>query len=229
MLKIDRFVNWSSRYSGKDSFWNCDDRWHFLRYAKKIKYDYNSLGFRDTEWPEDLTDVIWCIGDSFTVGLGQPFNETWPQLLQKKLGKRCINLGENACSNDAILLRTKEVVERYQPKIVVVMWSYFARRMRGGVNVDHDKNDFGNKNDLDNFSKNFELAEKLPTKIIHMLIPNAFVDPTIKYATSKKYPGDKIIFIEQLDYARDGHHFDLKTSQSVADLVAEKINKDIME
>lgn len=227
MLKIDRFVNWSSRYSGKDSFWNCDDRWHFLRYPKKINYDYNSLGFRDTEWPDDLTDVIWCIGDSFTVGLGQPFKETWPHLLQEKVGKRCINLGENACSNDGLFLRTKEVVERYQPKIVVIMWSYFPRRMRGGINVNHDKNDFGNTNDINNFSKNFDMAEKLPTDIIHMLIPNAFVNPTMKYAISKKYP-DKINFINQLDYARDGHHFDIRTSQSVADLVAKKINKGII-
>lgn len=227
MLKIDRFVNWSSRYSGKDSFWNCDDRWHFLRYPKKINYDYNSLGFRDTEWPDDLTDVIWCIGDSFTVGLGQPFKETWPHLLQEKVGKRCINLGENACSNDGLFLRTKEVVERYQPKIVVIMWSYFSRRMRGGINVNHDKNDFGNTNDINNFSKNFDMAEKLPTDIIHMLIPNAFVNPTMKYAISKKYP-DKINFINQLDYARDGHHFDIRTSQSVADLVAKKINKGII-
>ena len=76
-----------SKNSGMDTLEECQDKDHYLSYTKDISYRYNSRGFRDHEWPEDLSDVVWCVGDSFTVGIGQPFEETWPQLLGKKLGK----------------------------------------------------------------------------------------------------------------------------------------------
>ena len=75
--------------TGLDTYESCFDKEHFKNYSKKISYEYNSKGFRDVEWPTDLSDCIWCIGDSFTEGLGQPFEETWPQVLQKNSGKTC--------------------------------------------------------------------------------------------------------------------------------------------
>ena len=56
-------------------------------------------------------------GDSFTAGIGQPQEETWPQLLQKKIGKRCLNLGEDGCSNDTIYLRIKKIVELTEGRV----------------------------------------------------------------------------------------------------------------
>jgi hypothetical protein len=81
-----------SKNSGMDTLEKCLDKDHYLSYTKDISYRYNSRGFRDHEWPEDLSDVIWCVGDSFTVGIGQPFEETWPNILQKQIGMRCLNL-----------------------------------------------------------------------------------------------------------------------------------------
>ena len=143
-----------------DTLEKCLDKDHYLSYTKDISYRYNSRGFRDHEWPEDLSDVIWCVGDSFTVGIGQPFEETWPKLLQKKLGERCLNLGEDGCSNDTIALRIKEIFKLHNPRLIVVMWSYLARRRIDGENVFHDKNDFGDDKDLVNFSKNIPVATR---------------------------------------------------------------------
>ena len=224
MLKIKNRIgiekSWHNTVtSGLDSPKECLDKDHFQNYPKRITYKYNANGFRDDEWPEDLSDVIWCVGDSFTVGIGQPFEETWPKLLQKKLGERCLNLGEDGCSNDTIALRIKEIFKLHNPRLIVVMWSYLARRRIDGENVFHDKNDFGDDKDLVNFSKNFKIVNDLSTNIINLLVPFGFNDMKL---LEEKYKN--LIFIQQLDYARDHHHFDIKTSELVTDLIIEKIN-----
>lgn len=235
MLNVPKKINWRSSYFGMDCIEKCFDRQHFLNYSKKINYEYNSKGFRDKEWPEDLSDVIWCVGDSFTVGIGQPFKETWPQLLEKKIRKRCLNLGEDGCSNDTISLRSKEIFKLCQPKLLIVMWSYFHRRRINGQDILSDKNSFGSKEDIKNFLNNFEIVNTLPTKVIHLLIPNSFIDidkwsrKKLEYIFTKSnlltYKQVKdILTFPQLDRARDYHHFDVKTSKHICDLIFKKIN-----
>jgi len=232
MFEVKDRINFSALYSGIDCAENCFDKKHFENYTKKISYQYNSKGFRDNEWPVDLSDVIWCVGDNFTAGIGQPYEETWPQLLQKKTGKRCINLGQDGCSNDSLTLRIKEIVKNHKPKLIVVMWSYFARRrFRDGKNVHFDKDARElPKHDLQNFADNFSCVNKLPTKIIHTIIPGAFMvrkhtyDDLTEYAVNRKLEhGKKIIHFKQMDCARDYHHFDIKTSELVTDLITKKI------
>lgn len=223
MLKIKNRIGiektWQNTItSGLDSLTECLDKDHFRNYRKKITYNYNTNGFRDHEWPEDLSDVIWCVGDSFTVGIGQPFEETWPKLLQKKVGKRCLNLGEDGCSNDTIALRIKEIFKLHNPRLIVVMWSYLARRRINSENVPYDKNDFGDDKDMANFSKNFKIVNDLPINIINLLIPFGFNNIKL---LKEKYKN--LIFTKQLDYARDHHHFDIKTSKHVINLIKEKI------
>ena len=225
MLIVPKKINWRSDYSGTDSLESCNDRQHFLNYSKKITYEYNSKGFRDHKWPTDLSDVIWCVGDSFTVGIGQPFEETWPRLLEKKINKKCINLGEDGCSNDTISLRVKKICNLYRPKLIIVMWSYLSRRRLNGEDVQFDKNDFGNIADSNNFIKNCKTISKLKTKIIQTIIPNAYLDMTpqiFNYLLLKnKF---NVLNFPQLDYARDHYHFDIKTSKYVIDLLIKKIN-----
>ena len=205
--------------SGIDCLELAMDKEHFLNYPKKITYRYNSRGFRDNEWPEDLSNVIWCVGDSFTVGIGQPFEDTWPQVLGSKLNRTCLNIGEQGCSNDTIALRIKEIYKLYNPTLIVVMWSYLSRRRINGVNRDHDKNDFGMERDLANFSKNFKKVNELPTTFVNLTIPYAFDDMTV---LKKNYPD--LITTRQLDYARDHCHFGSKTSTGVCGLIVKKIN-----
>jgi hypothetical protein len=210
-----------SKTSGIDSLKRCLNKKHFKSYKKDITYSYNSKGFRDHEWPEDLSDVVWCVGDSFTVGIGQPFEETWPQVLQKKLGKRCLNLGEDGCSNDTMALRIQEIYESYNPKFLVVMWSYFSRRRTNGTDVAYDKDNFGEDQDLKNFIKNFKTVNSLQTRVCNFAVPDSFSDEeTLK----KRYPTLNIV--KRLDYARDRHHFDVKTSNGICDLIIKKVNLD---
>ena len=231
MLIVEDHINLPVlKESGIDSAEHCKNKKHFLNYTKEISYRYNSKGFRDHEWPADMDNVIWCLGDSFTVGIGQPFQETWPQVLEQKAKIRCINLGENGCSNDTLCLRLKHLVKTHNPKNVVIMWSYFSRRRINGIDVHYDRKDFGDEKDLENFAENFIAVDKIKSDIIHLIIPFAFIGDIkifeslickkFKFITKEQF--DKIIHFKQLDYARDYHHFDIKTSQLISNLILKK-------
>ena len=117
--------------SGMDSLDGCPDKKHFKNYPHKIEYRHNSRGFRDTEWPDTITelqDSIWCIGDSFTVGLGSPLTHTWPNILQNKLNRRCINVSLDGASNNWIARHARAIINEIKPKNLIVQWSYSHRR-----------------------------------------------------------------------------------------------------
>jgi len=234
MLEVKRRIGIpETKTSGSDSLNECLNKNHYNAYTKNISYRYNSRGFRDDEWPTNLSDVIWCVGDSFTTGIGQPFEETWPQVLQKETGKRCLNIGVDGSSNDSIAIRAKEICLNYNPKIMVIMWSYFHRRK----DSHHDRNDFTRKKDLSNFIKNFKAVNSIATNVVNLLIPKAFLGskPAFSEATMQDHKitemilnkkGIKNVFtFQQLDYARDYHHFDIQTSKSVCDIIQKRINQ----
>jgi len=246
-FRVATKVNYSGEYSSTDDpkhtkEFHARHLEHFNNYPKKVYYQYNSKGFRDNEWPDDLSNVIWCVGDSFTLGCGQPQNESWPALLEKITNKRCINLGQDGASNDTIALRVQAIEKTYNPKLIVIMWSYLHRRRVNGIDQLHDKNDFGDNADIKNFLKNYEAVNSLPTKIIHLAIPlSTYNDINEENRQSEKTAYDneisetikkKILFlmknnvteVKQLDFSRDGRHFDIKTSLGVAHLINKKIN-----
>ncbi len=220
MLKIQNKINLNQKTSGMDTYKWCRNKNYFKNYKKEISYSYNSKGFRDKEWPKDLSEAIWCVGNSFTVGMGQPFNETWPQLLERATGKRCINVAEDGCSNDVISKRIKKIHQLYKPKWIVVMWSYLHRRQ----DKHYDKTDFGLKEDLKNFKKNYDIAQLCNSNIIHLLIPDAIIENTKRQKYFFKKHGVKNIHcFSQIDYGRDYQHFGLKTSKKICSLIVKKI------
>jgi predicted RNA-binding protein with EMAP domain len=117
--------------SGMDSYDFCFNKKHYESYALPVEYRYNSRGFRDTEWPntvEELRDAIWCVGDSFTVGIGSAANNTWPVILQKQIATRVINISMDGASNDWIARKTVDILTRINPKCIILHWSYLERR-----------------------------------------------------------------------------------------------------
>ena len=124
-------VNKHWAYSGIDSPEYCQDPKSFDQYPYPVRYDYNSRGYRDDEWPgnlQQLKESIWCLGDSFTVGIGQPFAHIWPQILQFRTGRRCINISMDGASNDWISRVATDIVTAIHPRDMVVMWSFTHRR-----------------------------------------------------------------------------------------------------
>ena len=122
------------------------------------------------------------------------------------------------------------------------MWSYLHRRRVNGIDQLHDKNDFGDAADIKNFLKNYEAVNSLPTKIIHLAIPlSTYNDIDDENSQSERTAYDKeisepikkkILFliknnvteVKQLDFSRDGRHFDIKTSLGITHLINKKIN-----
>jgi hypothetical protein len=174
-----------------DSPSDCFDKKHFDNYPYLVDYRYNSRGFRDADWPEltELVNSIWCVGDSFTVGLGAPYNHTWPTALKSGSKKNTINVSMDGASNDWIARKTLRILDAVSPQNIVIQWSFFSRLESTDTTLsDEDRrkqfhdNDVSLRNQFDNFKKNFSLIEsaKSKTNIIHSFIPNAFSLPDMK-------------------------------------------------
>jgi len=170
--------NW--KYSGMDHIDKCLNKLHFASYPYKITYDYNSRGFRDQEWPESVTELknaIWCIGDSFTVGLGSPLAHTWPTRLATVSNQQIINVSMDGASNEWMARTAEKIIEAVNPKNLVIMWSYTHRRENNNTLLDdEDRRMHSEPSSVDDDWENFLHCKKRIDSIfntpIHFAIPD---------------------------------------------------------
>jgi hypothetical protein len=180
-------VNQRQNYSGMDSIEYCFDKNHFRSYPYLIEYVYNSRGYRDAEWPntfDELKNAVWCVGDSFTVGIGQPFDHIWPQVLSKQLDKRNINVSMDGASNNWIARRAQTIIDYIAPTYLIILWSYTHRRENPDqLLTDEQRRIPYSKDSVEddylvwlNVLKNIKPSN---TKIIHATIPEFHpIEPT---------------------------------------------------
>jgi hypothetical protein len=217
------------RYTGIDSFNKCMDKEHFLNYPYQIEYRHNSRGFRGPEWPSNIDDVCWCIGDSFTSGVGQPYEHTWPYVFSSKSNIHTINISMDGASNMWISRKTIEILE-IQPKYIIIQWSYVHRRERdiiiGGNNLDERRivrnGNVTTEEDIQNTIDCINLVEskKRNTTIIHTFIPKNVPDNyQVLFKDLIEKTNINVVWFDQLDYARDFHHYDIKTSNSLVEKI----------
>src|SRR5262249_23248511 len=67
-----------------------NSRWAYFDANHCVRVDINSLGFRDDEFAVDKQAGelrILAIGDSFTHGEGVQLADSWPQVLERELGR----------------------------------------------------------------------------------------------------------------------------------------------
>jgi hypothetical protein len=121
-------ANLEEKFTGVDSEENCLNPQWFKQYPHEVAYRYNSRGFRDAEWPDNLHNVIWCVGDSFSVGLGSPLHHTWPNILQRKTQTRCVNVSLSGASNQWLARKIESLSQSLMPRCVIVHWSFIHRR-----------------------------------------------------------------------------------------------------
>lgn len=202
--------NQNSFTSGLDHPFKAKDFIHFCSYPYPISYKYNDRGFRDDAWPTNLNNVIWCIGDSFTKGIGVPFLHTWPSRLQQKTGIRCLNLGLDGASNSLLSSITTQLVSQYSARKIVIMWSYLHRRHKDPWNFLQFEDNSDRKDDIANFLSNYHLVNSLSSNTFNILIPKE---------TAKDIPHNIQLLSDYptLDLGRDGHHFDKNTSDFIVD------------
>jgi len=166
-------------FSGIDCWQYCKDKNHFLSYPYSISYNFNSRGFRDCEWPVQLHDLkqsIWCLGDSFTVGIGSPAQHTWPRLLEARLNKRCINVSMDGASNHWIFDKAKKILDSIQPNTLVLHWSYTWRTQ----DPDQSKSDEDRRRP---FFLDLETFDNIPAHIEEF---NGFLSQLANYGTGTK-------------------------------------------
>lgn len=127
-LRLSTTQNLVTDFIDPDTPQHCVDRKYFDQYPYAITYCYNSRGFRDQEWPQDLSQAVWCFGDSFTVGIGSPREHTWPWLLQQSLDQRTVNVSLHGASNNWMTRRALQIIQTVNPQRCVFHWSYLHRR-----------------------------------------------------------------------------------------------------
>lgn len=268
------------QYSGMDSIEYCRDRKHFESFPYHVEYLYNSRGYRDQEWPESMTELqqsIWCLGDSFTVGIGSPREHTWSHMLLKATGQRTINVSMDGASNNWIARKAQQVIQHIQPRFMVIHWSYTSRREQDVEIVieaawkkfydsvkdsswpDCQYKDFDKlpiriqkeitelhhwslpvvtdearilhhvrstiEEDIDNTVTCVEKVNQVAksTLVIHSFIPK-FVPKRDSGVVESKIAGSVIPELKQLDWARDGHHYDTLTSNYFVDQIMRLLN-----
>lgn len=242
-LIIASKVNQTYQILGHDCVEESRNPDHWLKYNKPVTYTFNSRGFRDEEWPEDINNAIWCFGDSFTLGMGQPQNEIWPKLLQTPTAIRTINISMNGASNDWIARKVIDLLSVATPRAICIQWSFLHRReLNDPTRSDESRSlhfDADDTKDLENFFKNVDM---LPANknIVHSWIPNFCWVPKRWvpnfFNNESKRNLDMIVFDEmsarnltyitdnqQIDFARDYHHYDIKTAQKYVDHYIEKL------
>jgi hypothetical protein len=275
-------VNQHWKYSGVDSPDLCLDKKHFNSYPYAIEYVYNSRGYRDQEWPTQLNqlkDAVWCIGDSFTVGLGSPVEHTWCYILQQQTGQRTINVSMDGASNNWIARQAQNILTEICPEMLIIHWSYLHRReglqsleetkkfiffmhyenvrepdwpnisqieqftelpthiqnellsghdrsWRQDITDDqlrlwHIKTDV--QQDIDNTQQCIDLVEQhaAECQLIHSFIPGSGRRLHTEFQT--RFP--MIDDFDCLDLARDGHHYDIKTSEYFVQQIQQVLNQ----
>lgn len=225
-------INFTTDYEKPDSPQDCLDSDHFKNYPFAVNYKYNSRGFRDYEWPDSLDNAVWCIGDSFTVGLGSPYEHIWPVVLSKVTGLKTVNVSVNGASNAWISRKTCELINTLQPKLIVIMWSYFYRRESSNELLnDEERQIWSNQTkwqiNYKDFKFNRDKVKNTNTKIIDCCIPDCWrgsklffgMDVLPNLVKDDDFLGE----VPVLDYARDYHHFDIKTSKYIVDKIIKRM------
>lgn len=190
-LRVAGRANQNWQFSGLDSFDRCSDKKHFESFPHAVNYNYNSRGFRDQEWPstiEELRDAVWCVGDSFTVGLGSSLAHTWPVRLAAKTNRRVINVSMDGASNEWISRHAENILLEIAPTNMVIMWSYTSRReLNDNLLSDEDRRlphdadlrsnlEIGDWQDWLNFVDCKKRIDKISDSIVQFSIPGFHPD-----------------------------------------------------
>lgn len=223
-LKIGGYVNMTYQTFGLDSEEHCFDKEFFKKYPYSVHYSFNELGFRERPIEQYKTNSILTIGDSFTLGLGLPFELTYPQQLEKSLGKQVLNFSLNGASNDWIYRKLKILLDYFTPTAIVVHYTFSHRRENVRTDwFDDERTVQYTKSteieDLDNWANNHsnikQLVGSIPT--VYSFIPKWHND--FNYA---EYP-ELLQPVNVQDYGRDHFHYGAVTSKLLAELLTKSI------
>jgi len=204
---------------GLDSLEHCFDKKHYQNYGN-VSYQFNEIGYRDRSITKYCGNEILAIGDSFTVGLGVNCDECWTSQLEKMLNYPVLNFSLNGASNDWIARKTETLLNFFQPRCIIIHYSFIHRRER--PNLDWHDNErtecdalYSHEENFANWQNNFikinQLCKNVP--VIHSGITN--------WNDSKYY---ELLTVKTIDLARDGFHYGIKTHQQLATTLLDHVS-----
>lgn len=103
----------SYRRQGKEFPWS----------PESFSYTFNEFGFRGPS-PKSLGGFkILASGCSYTMGIGLPYDSTWPHLLSKQIPSSvCINLAVGGRSGDYVVRSIYKTIDIIKPDLVAILW-----------------------------------------------------------------------------------------------------------
>ena len=155
-----RSSNYHNKFSGMDTPGKNNrssrDFWEYP--VQDFDYQFNSWGFRGKEYDQYVGQAVnICLGDSFTVNVGEPVEHSWVSQLAEHFDIPTVNLGMDGAGNDAIKLVYNRACEVFDVQDTFVMYSYLHRRL---IN-----NEF--RQEIGSDTENFEyfLEQRIPNVI----------------------------------------------------------------
>lgn len=112
---VDKTFSFDNNYSIDDMY--------------NISYHFNNYGFRSNfDYTFTEKDQIWVFGDSYTVGVGNPYDKVWINMLPKEYGTY-YNLSRAGSGIYTALryLRTCLEITTHPPKLIIVFGFYRSR------------------------------------------------------------------------------------------------------
>ena len=146
----------------------------YWKYANtQIDYRHNSDGFRCNQ---DFDDIDWkntsvVIGCSYIYGQGIENENTISEILTHDYGLPFVNAGIPGSSNRIIHSNAITFMKRYNPKKIIILWSYPTRHTWLNL-VDYGD---GNRWNAINVMPGFDPAER-KNRIIRDKVPSVFYD-----------------------------------------------------
>lgn len=188
----------------------------------KFDYKFNSRGFRDEEWPEDISNVLWLVGDSGSMGVGVAYEDTFPVLLEKALDVRVIKACKiNGNNYFDVFMYAKEVLTTIKPKVLIVQWSFLWRN-----HIPKDPSiKTSNKMDVAATLSYIKNLEKISgnTKLVHLICPmiHCFGD-FIKHLEKLNL---NVVYFEDIDLGRDNLHIGIESHKLLSKAIVDFFNE----
>jgi hypothetical protein len=220
-ISIPYYANLHTEALGLDSLEHCIDKNRFVNHAP-IDYRFNSLGFRTHNVDQFHSNAILVLGDSFTLGLGNRAEERFTDILEKNLSHQVLNFSLNGASNDWICRKLGQLLTLFQPRAIVLHYTFSHRRERLRTDWHDDERTecdahYSSHQNFQNWLTNYEKICQLAqgTKCVHSFITN-WHDAPVDY---HNFGSNVISPTTQLDFARDAFHYGPRTHQLLADKI----------
>lgn len=214
-LKVGGYINFNSNTLGLDSKEHCFSKQHYNTFPHEVSYQFNSLGYRDRSVDLYVKDPIIAIGDSFTLGLGLPYELTYPAQLEKRIGHQVLNFSLNGASNDWIARKLGLILNHFAPRAIIIHYTFSHRREANESTWFDDERTLCKA--VHTVEENY-LNWQMNDNLIKQLVKDM---PAVYSFIPDWHPNEPAIV--KIDLARDSFHYGVKTCEWLADYYKDQL------